>query len=280
MHTHRSTTVPVRGGDLTVGVWEPTTQPTRTVVAIHGISSNHLAWTLLTRHLEGTLVIAPDLRGRGRSNHLPQPWDLEDHADDVSAVTEALGVSDARVIGHAMGAFVAVTLAHRHPHAVSALVLADGGLPMADAPATLPAAYRDRLLRVYSDPAEYRGTWRAIPSMADAWSPEIEAFVDYDLVPVDDGYRTAARAEAVATSMSQLRGGPAYEAALSSLALPITFLWPTRGFSGMPALYDDGSVARLSGLVHDLRIEPTHECDHYTIVFSQRGAALCAKTLS
>ena len=54
----------------------------------------------------GVRLIAPDLRGRGRSNTLPGPFGMTRHADDMAAVLDFLGVPRAVVVGHSMGGFV------------------------------------------------------------------------------------------------------------------------------------------------------------------------------
>src|SRR5690606_38633065 len=129
---YRAEEVPVRGGSMHVGVWDPEGDPAGapTVVAVHGITSSHVAWPLLAAAMPDVRVVAPDLRGRGRSRDLPGPYGMPSHADDVAAVLEHLGVERAVAVGHSMGGFVSLVLADRHPGRVSALVLVDGGLPL------------------------------------------------------------------------------------------------------------------------------------------------------
>src|SRR5690606_9508333 len=86
---------------------------------------------LVAHLLKGVRVLAPDLRGRGRSNQLPGPYGMPQHADDLAAVLDHFGVETALIVGHSMGAFVSVVLSHRHPERVSELILVDGGLPLA-----------------------------------------------------------------------------------------------------------------------------------------------------
>ena len=43
------------------------------VLALHGITANHLAWQLVAEALPDLRIVAPDLRGRGRSGELPGP---------------------------------------------------------------------------------------------------------------------------------------------------------------------------------------------------------------
>src|SRR5690625_1586272 len=130
-HAYHRRDIEVAGGLLRVGVWEPTNQSAPvppTVLALHGITANHLSWMFLPEQLPGVRVVAPDLRGRGRSNRLPGPYGIGNHTEDLIAVLTALGTDRATVVGHSMGAFVAVELAYRHPATVSELLLVDGGL--------------------------------------------------------------------------------------------------------------------------------------------------------
>ena len=100
------------------------------VLAIHGVTANHRCWSLLAALLPGVRIVAPDLRGRGRSSELPGPWGRAVHADDVAALIRAVGSDPVVVVGHSMGAFVAVALAERHPELVERVWLVDGGLPL------------------------------------------------------------------------------------------------------------------------------------------------------
>ena len=73
-------------------------------------------------------VIAVDQRGHGDSDHDPERrYDTEDLADDVEALTEALGIDRLVVIGFSMGGRVATTFAGRHPDRMAGLVLVDIG---------------------------------------------------------------------------------------------------------------------------------------------------------
>jgi pimeloyl-ACP methyl ester carboxylesterase len=165
---YRTLSVPVRGGDLAVGVWGPDDAPA--FLAVHGVTATHRAWPAVARHLPGVRFIAPDLRGRGRSNGLPRPWGMPQHADDLAAVLEALTVPRAVVLGHSMGAFASLVLANRHRALVSGLVLVDGGLPLASPKglsddeltrATLgPAA--ERLSMVFPSREHYADFWRPL----------------------------------------------------------------------------------------------------------------------
>lgn len=100
------------------------------MLALHGATANHLCWAPIARRLSGIHLLAPDLRGRGRSGQLPGPYGMATHADDAVAALDAAGVDHAVVVGHSMGAFAALVMAHRHPDRVHWLVLVDGGPPI------------------------------------------------------------------------------------------------------------------------------------------------------
>lgn len=70
-------------------------------------------------------VIAPDLRGFGRSANLPPARSVDEHADDLVELLDHLGIEKAAVAGLSMGGYIALALVRRHPSRVRALVLAD-----------------------------------------------------------------------------------------------------------------------------------------------------------
>ena len=278
---YRSRDVPVRGGTMHVGVWEPESgrADAPTVLAIHGITASHVAWALLAEALPDVRVIAPDLRGRGRSRDLPSPYGMPSHADDVAAVLEHCGMESAVAVGHSMGGFVSVVLADRHPDAVSSLVLVDGGMPLIPpegvAPEDLslailgPAA--DRLAMTFPSQAAYRQLWRDHPAFTE-WTDLTTAYVDYDLVLEEGVLRPATRVEALHEDISELVGGDSLLKALANLRHPVSWLLAPRGLMDeVPPLYPDSARAHWTDEHPDLRVAEVDGVNHYTIVMLERG---------
>lgn len=99
------------------------------VLALHGLSSHGARFADLARRLGRHRIIAPDLRGHGRSPVLP-PWHLERHVDDLVEVLDRYVPGAVPVVGHSLGGVLALRLAHAAPDRVSRLALLDPGTGM------------------------------------------------------------------------------------------------------------------------------------------------------
>ncbi len=297
-HEYREIDVPVRGGLLRAAVWEPVggdgpaaldrgvLAASPTVLLVHGVTSSHLAWPFVVERLPGVRVIAPDLRGRGRSNGVEGPSGMAAHADDLAAVLDASAAERVVVVGHSMGGFASVVLADRHAARVSRLLLVDGGLPL-DVPAGLttdelvagilgPTAAR--LSMRFADVGEYLDFWRRHPAFADAWTPELERYLAYDLVPDGTGaLRPATSSATPADDTVDMNPGTALPDALARLRHPTRLITVPRGLQDEPpGLYAPEHLERLLAADPAVRHERVEGFNHYTIVMSPGGAEVVA----
>ena len=269
--------VPVAGGNLTVASWPGTGEP---VLAVHGITSSSRTWPFLAAELDNP-VLAPDLRGRGRSNQLPGPAGMGRHAEDCAAVIESAGSAPLLVVGHSMGGFVATVLAATRPELVRALVLVDGGLPFPPVDEAATAAglqpIKARLRSTYTRES-YHDWFRNHPAFARDWTPEVEEYADYDLP--DAPGRPAADPDLVEEDQLDLMGGPAFAHAVEQPQPPRVFLHASRGFADdPPGLYPQQAVDEHAARWPDLDVRHVPDVNHYTIVLSRRGAGAVAEAV-
>lgn len=285
----RMRNLPVAGGTLRVAEWGPDDDGTPTVLAVHGITASHKAWAPVARALAevhpGVRLVAPDLRGRGRSAALPGPWGLRRHAADLQDVLDGLGVDTCTVAGHSMGAFVAVLTAHRLPGRVRSVVLVDGGLPLVPPPgrtpqeaalATLgPAAAR--LSMTFANRADYQDFWRRHPALADSWSPAIADYVDYDLGGREPRLRPVTPLAALRQDAPEVFDGGPVTPVLPRLAAPASVLVAPRGLQDEPrGLYGPEDVARWHRLLPRAELSEVAGVNHYTITLTPHGAEAVA----
>ncbi|BCW66442.1 hypothetical protein NicSoilB4_12050 [Arthrobacter sp. NicSoilB4] len=286
--TYRTTEVEVRGGALHTAIWGPEDPAAPTILAVHGVTASHKAWPGLAEALPDVRIIAPDLRGRGRSNHLPAPYGMPSHAEDLAAVLAALSIGPVVVVGHSMGAFAAVVLANLFPERVRSLVLVDGGLPL-QVPAELsdeqvvaavlgPAA--ERLNATFPSREVYRNFWKQHPAFSADWSPLVEEYVDYDLTGEEPVLRPATRYQAMADDTAELHRGASLLKALDELAVETQVLRAPRGLLNEPGgLYAPGYLDAWAEKMPPLHVREIPDVNHYTIIMGGAGAAAVADTV-
>ena len=97
-----------------------------TLLLVHGFPLDRRLWAAQAGAFANmTRVITPDLRGHGRSQIVPGPFTMEQHADDLAALLDHLRVRRAVVAGLSMGGYVAFAFWRRYPERVRGLILAD-----------------------------------------------------------------------------------------------------------------------------------------------------------
>lgn len=283
--TYRRSTVEVDGGPLTVGSWGPDDAPV--VVAVHGITSNHLAMAPLAAALPEGRLVAPDLRGRGGSHQLPGPWGMARHAADVATLIESVG-APVVLAGHSMGGFVVAEVARSRPELVAGLVLIDGGLPLRLPPgldvATVVAASlgpaQERLAMTFPSREAYRDFWRPHPALVDDWSPVIEDYLDYDLLGQEPELRSSVSAAAVAQDSAELFELDHHERLLGAYDGPTRLLFVDKGLLGVaPGLYPATEQAYWRELLPAVISETVPDLNHYTLMLAPAGAERVAAAI-
>ncbi len=94
------------------------------VMFIHGAGMDHTVWAMQARYFShhGYSVLSVDLPGHGRSTGAA-PESIPEHADRILDLITASGAADIRLIGHSMGALIALEVAGRADPRVKAAAL-------------------------------------------------------------------------------------------------------------------------------------------------------------
>jgi pimeloyl-ACP methyl ester carboxylesterase len=191
--------------------WNPDSPARGKVVLLHGMTSQAATWWRIGPALaaQGWQAVALDLPGHGAMPRLPRPLDLDTL---VESVADRLSGPVDLLVGHSLGAIVALALAGQRPDTARALVLEDPPGPCGADPAALAdtlaadaelvRADRDRLIRRERD---------ANPR----WAPE-------DVEHAIDGIAAADAAAIVAGLQGPLRWDPA--ALLPFVRVPVLVL--------------------------------------------------------
>lgn len=118
------------------------------VVLLHAMSTTAEMWRDQSAALRraGHLVLAPDLRGHGRTPLGTAEPSLDVVADDLASLLDRRGIDSTVLVGTSMGGYVAQAFLRRHPGRTSGLALL-GTRATADDGATVTArlAFADQV---------------------------------------------------------------------------------------------------------------------------------------
>jgi len=257
------------------------------VVCLHGITAQHRAFNAAARHLGPSRgLVGVDLRGRGDSDKPESGYGLETHASDVVRVLDYLGLENAVLLGHSMGAFVALKAALASPDRVRALVLLDGGWPrvetrpeeMTEEEKQAAAALEEALARAFrrldmtfESPEAYLDFWFPDRGLTmDDLPPDLADYYLYDLGEVEGGYRPkASRAAAEEDSPSVSESGPTAEE-MRRVVCPVALIRASQGFfpGSDPLISAEArdTIAGSLGVREEMLLEGAN---HYTMLWPE-----------
>lgn len=108
---------------------QPTAQTT--LVMLHGLASNSTRWNEFVEHTrlsDSMNLLWPDLRGHGQSMFIG-PINHKLWLNDLYAILQQEALSKVILVGHSMGAQLALHYALHHPSMVEGLILIDPTIP-------------------------------------------------------------------------------------------------------------------------------------------------------
>jgi len=97
------------------------------LVLSNGIMMSTASWIYQTRVLSKYMrVLLYDCRGMWRSEHPDGPYSMEQHADDLAALLEALDIPKAHIGGISYGSEISMVFALKYPEKTKSLIIIDG----------------------------------------------------------------------------------------------------------------------------------------------------------
>jgi pimeloyl-ACP methyl ester carboxylesterase len=225
-----------------------------TVVFVHGAGLDHSLFGLQSRYFgyHGRNVLALDLPGHGRSEGPPLPT-VEEMADWLSAVLEQTNTPKASIVGHSLGALVALELAARHPEQVERIAFCAVSFPMKVSEQYLEAARAND----YSA-FDMHTIWGHAVQVPLAGNPNPGMWMYGDM---------QARLERLAPGVlhAGLKACNDYEAGLESAAkvkCPVLFILgrrdvmtPLRSTRALQEKFADAKTVEIAGSGHSLMVE-------------------------
>jgi lipase len=173
------------------------------VVCVHGVSAHGRRFRKLAeeRLAARFRVLAPDLRGHGRSDRDP-PWDLSTHLDDLVETLDDLNVGVAAWVGHSLGGRLILELASRSSARIGCAALLDPAIQI------LPHVGLDFAEEAAKDHS-YAAVDKAIDARLASGAPTPREFLEEEahehLAPSSDGrLRWQVCRSAVVTGYSEL----------------------------------------------------------------------------
>ncbi len=245
------------------------------LIALHGWLDNAGSFARIAPLLAAKRrVVALDLRGHGRSSHLPPGvwYHYVDYFDDLRATLDHFGCSRAEFLGHSLGGTLASLFAAIHPERVERLLLVEALGPLTVEPIDTLAQLRRGLderaafaqrrpLRVFADIASAISVRMAASALSEVAA---RALVERGVQAVDGG--VAWSSDPRLTLASPQRYSEAQVLAMLAairaptllvLAEPATSYLPDAMMALRAAQVADIEVVRLAGS-HHLHLEEPH----------------------
>jgi len=102
-------------------------QDAEVLVLSNGIMMSTASWGFQTAELAKHMrVLLYDCRGMWKSDHPKGPYSMEQHADDLKGLLDALGIQQAHIGGISYGSEISMLFAIRYPQYTRSLIVMDG----------------------------------------------------------------------------------------------------------------------------------------------------------
>jgi pimeloyl-ACP methyl ester carboxylesterase len=243
------------------------------IVCVHGLTANAFFFQAVADDLaRDHQVYAYDLRGRGDSDKPEQGYSVPIHAEDLAQLIDAWGLERPIIIGHSLGALIALYFAAHYPTKLSKLILVDAGAPLPwntpeEQPAWLTASI-SRLGNSVPSFEEYVQRLKLAPFLGPYWNEYTDIYFEHDVKRSSDGsvaskcYREGVIEEGLRYSEARP------EEQWANVQVPTLLLRAGQGmFSDNDQLLPEAAAAAAHRSIKDCRFVNYPTLNHYTILF-------------
>ena len=266
------------GIGIQLAVWEG---EGRHILCVHGLTANCRCWDVIASGLTPAhSILALDLRGRGLTDKPPTGYSLQHHTRDIFYLLNDLDLKQIILMGHSLGAYVALAFAATYPGWAEKIVLVDGGgeLPQ-DQWDKIDIAIKpslDRLGQVFPSFEAYIENLKQVPVL-QPWSQEIENYFRYESEEVEGGVRSRIHLDHILEEKQNVQQAAPSEC-YPKLSCPVLILRATDGILSRDDLVLPETVAdSMISEILDARRVDIQGTNHYSIVFQpneQRDLAI------
>ncbi|GHO88420.1 alpha/beta fold hydrolase [Dictyobacter formicarum] len=244
------------------------------IVCAHGLTANAFFFQAIAEDLaRDHRVFAYDLRGRGKSDRPEHGYSVPIHAADLSALISALQLERPIILGHSLGALVALYFAAHYPTQLSKLILADSGAPLPwnkveDQPAWLTAAI-SRLGVAVPSYQEYIQRLKAAPFLGPYWNEYVDVYFEHDVERLSDGsvISRSYREGILEEGLNLVEDKPEEQWAM--VQVPTLILRAGQGLvSPDDQLLSEASAATMHQAIKNSQFVNFPTLNHYTLLFN------------
>ena len=261
------------GLEINLAIWEGKGKP---ILFIHDITANCRCWDVFASLLSPTYhVMAMDLKGRGQSDKPPTGYSIDHHLKDINCLLDDLGLEQAVIAGHSLGAFITLVFGAEYPERTDRIILVDGGGDLSEEQINnvfegiRPSL--ERLVQVFPSEDGYLETMKQAPYI-QPWSPAIETYYRYEITDTEGGVRTnidPLHIQEEAENVRKLKAASFYP----KLSCKTLILRATNGlFSQDDLLLPEDVVERMLREIPTATRFDVEGVNHYGIIFQPHEA--------
>ncbi len=244
--------------------------PLPAIFLLHGLSANANEFCGLAEHglARRHRIVAPDLRGRGRTGKPATGYAMSDHARDVIALMDFLGLGQVVMGGHSFGALLAIHIAAHFPDRVTKVIVIDAAIVFHPDTVELLKPSLARLERVLPSADAYMNEMRAAPHVLGFWDDAIEGYFRAELRENTDGtVQSLTSASAVEQALRGVEAEP-WADLVGMVSHPALLLNAEKGFGppGSPPLVPPEHARMTAETFRDCRYVAVPG-NHLTMVF-------------